>query len=57
VRSAVERAVDRLLTSQEAFALLVRRLEEAGWHVERVTDVAAPRSAARPSLTPRSRAR
>jgi hypothetical protein len=35
VRSAAARAVDRVLTSTEAFALLIRRLEADGWHVER----------------------
>jgi hypothetical protein len=58
VRSAVERAVDRVLSSDEAFTLMVRRLEEAGWRIERdpgastggeSTDVA--------TLTPPARAR
>jgi hypothetical protein len=35
VRSAAERAVERVLSSDEAFALLMRRLEAAGWHIER----------------------
>jgi len=35
VRSAAARAVERVLGSPGAFALLVRRLEAAGWRVER----------------------
>jgi hypothetical protein len=56
VRSAVERAVDRVLTSDEAFALLIRRLEEAGWQVERVAG-AAPAASRSSTLTPPARAR
>ena len=47
VRSAAERAVARVFGSEETFALLIQRLEEAGWRVERDA----------PALTPRSRAR
>ena len=35
VRAAAVRAVEHVLSSDAAFALLVRRLEEAGWRVER----------------------
>jgi hypothetical protein len=35
VRNAAARAVDRVFSSSEAFALLIRRLEAEGWHVER----------------------
>jgi len=35
VSAAAARAVERVLASPDAFALLVRRLEAAGWHVER----------------------
>jgi hypothetical protein len=42
VRSAAERAVERVLSSDEAFALLVRRLEAAGWHIEREVPPARP---------------
>jgi hypothetical protein len=57
VRSAAERAVDRVLSSDEAFALLVRRLEAAGWHIEH--DVPAPERRADETLglTPPARAR
>jgi hypothetical protein len=35
VRDAAARAVEKVLRSEEAFALLISRLEAAGWHVER----------------------
>jgi hypothetical protein len=35
VRTAAARAVERVLSSREGFALLIRRLESAGWHIER----------------------
>ncbi len=35
VRSAAARAVQQVLNSREAFALMMRRLEDAGWRVER----------------------
>jgi len=35
VSAAAARAVDRVLASDEMFALLIQRLEDAGWHVER----------------------
>ena len=35
VRNAAARAVDRVLSSRESFALLIRRLESAGWQIER----------------------
>jgi hypothetical protein len=53
VRAAAARAVDRVLSSEETFALLIRRLEAAGWHVERPS---GPDRDASP-LTPSPRAR
>jgi hypothetical protein len=53
VSAAAARAVDAVLSSHEAFALLVRRLEEAGWHVAR--DAGDDRRD--PPLTPPPRAR
>ncbi len=50
VRSAAERAVATVLGSDEAFALLIERLEAAGWRVERDAGHA-------PSLTPPARPR
>jgi len=35
VRAAAARAVARVLSSRDAFALLLRRLEAAGWRIER----------------------
>jgi hypothetical protein len=35
VRAAAARAVSRVLSSEDALALLVRRLEAAGWRIER----------------------
>jgi hypothetical protein len=35
VRAAAARAVERVLSSPDALALLIERLEAAGWHVER----------------------
>lgn len=35
VQSAAARAVQQVLDSREAFALMMRRLEDAGWRVER----------------------
>jgi len=35
VQAAAARAVDRVLSSKAALALLVQKLEAAGWHVER----------------------
>lgn len=35
VRSAAARAVEQVMNSKEAFALMMRRLEQAGWQVER----------------------
>jgi hypothetical protein len=53
VSAAAARAVDAVLSSHEAFALLVQRLEEAGWHVERD----ASTESRDPPLTPPTRAR
>ena len=57
VRTAAARAVEHVLSSPDAFALLVRRLEEAGWHVER--EAGAPRTptVARSAPPPPARAR
>ena len=41
VRIAAARAVDAVLGSRDAFALLVRRLEAAGWRVERESPAGA----------------
>ena len=35
VQSAAARAVQQVFNSREAFALMMRRLEEKGWRVER----------------------
>lgn len=43
VRAAAARAVERVLTSPDAFALLVARLEAEGWRIEK-----APRFEAEP---------
>ena len=53
VRAA--RAVDRVLSSEEALALLLRRLEAAGWHIEREPETQRRRAAN--GLTPPARAR
>jgi hypothetical protein len=50
VRAAAARAVDQVLSSEESFALLIRRLERAGWRIERPAPSSEP-------LTPPSRAR
>ena len=54
VSIAAARAVDRVLSSKESFALLIRRLQDAGWQIER--PLVSPESAPEP-LTPRERAR
>jgi hypothetical protein len=46
-----------VLSSDEAFALLIRRLEAAGWHVERRVEKGAAGVEAAPALTPSERAR
>jgi hypothetical protein len=35
VRAAAARAVDRVLSSPDAFSLLIHRLEGEGWRIER----------------------
>jgi hypothetical protein len=53
VRAAAQRAVDRVLSSEESFALLIRKLQAAGWQIERpATSQDAPEV-----LTSRERAR
>jgi hypothetical protein len=42
VREAASAAVERVLGSEEAFALLIRKLEAAGWRIERVPAAHAP---------------
>jgi hypothetical protein len=42
--------VEQVLASSDALALLVRRLEAAGWHIE-------PEPLAEPTLTPPARTR
>jgi hypothetical protein len=44
IRAAAARAVDRVLASEDAFALLIERLEHAGWRVERTPDAPLPSS-------------
>jgi hypothetical protein len=56
IGAAAARAVDRVLSSEEALALLLSRLEAAGWHIEREPEPIEPRRAAA-GLTPRARAR
>ena len=57
VKSAAARAVERVLSSADAFALLIRRLEAAGWRVER--DASSPTRAAEgpPAQAPSARER
>jgi hypothetical protein len=53
VRDAAQRAVERVLSSEESFALLIRKLQDAGWQIERP----ATSDGAQEPLTPRERAR
>jgi hypothetical protein len=57
IRTAAARAVDRVLSSDESFELLIRRLEAAGWHIERPSATAARTLAGDSALTPPARAR
>ena len=57
VRTAAALAVERVLGSQEAFALMIDRLEAAGWRIERAPAGAAPSSARAATLTVPERAR
>ena len=54
VRDAAARAVDRVLSSEKSFALLIRRLERAGWRIERPAPSFDPSAQV---LTPPARAR
>src|SRR5881392_3725534 len=53
VRSAAARAVDRVLGSADAFALLIRRLEAAGWRIERDVASGSPAAEGPPSARDR----
>jgi hypothetical protein len=56
VRSAAARAVERVLGSADAFALLIRRLEAAGWRIERdVSSRAVARTTPAPAPSARDR--
>jgi hypothetical protein len=57
VRAAAARAVDQVLSSDEAFELLVRKLEAAGWHIERGNNVPLASRVESSRLTPPPRAR
>jgi hypothetical protein len=57
VSAAAARAVDAVLSSEEALALLVHRLEAAGWHVDRQPRSAGDAPAHATGLTARTRAR
>ncbi len=35
VQAAAARAVEKVLRSEEAFALMIRKLEAAGWNIQR----------------------
>jgi hypothetical protein len=48
IAAAAARAVERVLSSSEALALLVRRLQDAGWHIESEPD-APPRALTAPA--------
>jgi len=48
IRLAAARAVEQVMSSDEALELLVRRLEEAGWHVERAGGVSPLTPSPRP---------
>jgi hypothetical protein len=51
IAAAAARAVERVMSSSEALALLVRRLEAAGWHIE--PEPAASSRALTPTARPR----
>ena len=51
VRSAAARAVERVLGSRDAFGLLLRRLEAAGWRIERETPAGTAPAEAPPART------
>jgi hypothetical protein len=57
VRSAAARAVERVLGSPGAFALLIRRLEAAGWRIEREVPDGSLRAAPAPAAAPSARDR
>ncbi len=48
--AAAAAAVERVLASDDAFALLIRRLEAAGWRIEPAPEASAP--GRRPPGTP-----
>jgi len=57
VRSAAARAVERVLGSADAFALLIRRLEATGWRVERDVSSASRAAEGPPAQAPSARER
>src|SRR5437867_3960 len=57
VKSAAARAVERVLSSADAFALLIRRLEAAGWRVERDASAASRTAEGPPAPAPSARER
>ena len=57
VKSAAARAVERVLSSADAFALLIRRLKAAGWRVERDTSAASRTAEGPPAPAPSARER
>ena len=52
IAAAAARAVEQVLSSSDALALLVERLEAAGWHIE-----PEPLVTPTPTLTPPARSR
>jgi hypothetical protein len=57
VRTAAALAVERVLGSDEAFALMIDRLQAAGWRIERAPAHVVPPSARAATLTVPERAR
>ncbi|MFI5043021.1 MAG: hypothetical protein ACHQNA_14445 [Acidimicrobiales bacterium] len=50
VQAAAARAVEKVLRSEEAFALMIRKLEAAGWNIQRTApgDVESTPAPSRP---------
>ena len=57
VKSAAARAVERVLGSADAFALLIQRLEAAGWRIERDAPSVRPAAERPPAHAPSARER